>query len=546
MTAEVPQVCRGLAVVPVAGGLLVEGGPRRRLFRGAAATEILPRLLPLLDGRHDRRALRTGLGLSDVQLNQVFGLLAECGLLDAEAEPRDGGEHARHYYSRTLSTAGGYRGSADLLTSLRRASVVLMGGFLEELAEDLLESGVGTVELIDGPDRMSAAHRSLAVVHDDGAPDTLEHAGRACRASGAPLLRIAAGDGHVDIGPIVAPPQTACATCVREGLAEAGWDADPGAAPPTRELMCGLAAGEILAHVGHVHQPTSRRRLTRVALDGLATEYRLVTPDPDCPECGFGRPYGAGPAPRSEQYEWWMRQRIGEPRWRGERPPAEARRIRDLQTVRPAFPTSPRHALPVLDFPAAVRGAFGAPRPSGPGAADLATLTGILIGIAGRRPEDGPDENRRWAPSGGNLASVAAYLITERGPGGLPGTRFRYDDIGHQLISIRSDALPLREALAGTDLDPDGLDAVIVLVADIDRLAGKYEGAAFRMAHLDAGCAAMQLSAVATGYGLDVVFATSWDERVGALLELSPHAETVTVIAGLRGHDRENRHAAGR
>jgi hypothetical protein len=123
----------------------------------------------------------------------------------------------------------------------------------------------------------------------------------------------------------------------------------------------------------------------------------------------------------------------------------------------------------------------------------------------------------------------------------LPGNCLRYDDVTHELLAVRSGTVALRDAVRGTDLASGDLAAVLVLVADVGRLAGKYGSFAYRLAHLDAGCAAMQLAAVAAGCGLDVSFATSWDGQLAGLLELTPEAELVTVVTGLRAVRRKER-----
>src|SRR6185437_7794017 len=74
MTTALPELCRGLAIVPGADGLLIEGGPRRHWLPGQAAA-LLPGLLDLLDGRHDRPAITGALGLTDRQLGRVLSVL---------------------------------------------------------------------------------------------------------------------------------------------------------------------------------------------------------------------------------------------------------------------------------------------------------------------------------------------------------------------------------------------------------------------------------------------------------------------------------------
>ncbi len=539
MTAA-PALCDGLVIVPSGGGLLVEGGPRRQSFTGATATTVLPRLLPLLDGRHDGDRLAAELGLTTSQVDQMLGLLGDSGLLDRKPIPAGAGlaEEVRRYYSRALGSAGGYPGSADLLAALRQSRVIVVDGdgVLGPLASDLRDCGL-TVAVAADPDELADANvpGSLAVVYDSGPAGMLERAVQVCARSGRPVLRVAAGGETAEIGPVFRLPWTACAGCLRHAAADAGGPAlgtDEGS-DLARELMCGLAADEILAQVAHVRPPMSSRHLTRVVLGSLTTTRWLVAPSPDCPACGPGWHDAGDAAVLAETYEWRYRHRLAEREWHAEPPAEQARRLHDLQISRPIFPTSPRHRLPgEADLPA-VAGVFGEPVAGARLHADV--LAAILLKAVGRRDDPAASPRRGWAPSGGNLASAAAYVITGQRPYGLPGTCFRYDDLAHELVALCSDQLPLAEVMAGTDLDPDGLDAAVVLVAEIGRLAGKYEGFAWRLAHLDAGCAAMQLSAVAAGHGIDVTFASSWDEHLGELLELSPRTEVVTVVAALRG-----------
>jgi hypothetical protein len=110
---------------------------------------------------------------------------------------------------------------------------------------------------------------------------------------------------------------------------------------------------------------------------------------------------------------------------------------------------------------------------------------------------------------------------------------YKYDDIGHQMISIRKEPVPLARALAGTDLEPSCLDFALIMTGAVERLRQKYENFSLRLAHLDAGCAAVQLVALATAYGLTVSFASWWDHGLPDLLELNPELELVTAVAGI-------------
>jgi SagB-type dehydrogenase family enzyme len=143
--------------------------------------------------------------------------------------------------------------------------------------------------------------------------------------------------------------------------------------------------------------------------------------------------------------------------------------------------------------------------------------------VAGQQRHGGPGPAQRWAATGGNLASAEAYLLA--GPSqfpDLPGSIFRYNDIGHGLIAIRRSPVPLARCLAGTGLTAPPVQLAIVLVGAVGRVRQKYDTFAYRLTHLDAGCAAAQLAAVGRGYGLTVSSAPGADDRedLGQLMPL--------------------------
>nr|WP_232326411.1 nitroreductase family protein [Microbispora sp. ATCC PTA-5024] len=159
--------------------------------------------------------------------------------------------------------------------------------------------------------------------------------------------------------------------------------------------------------------------------------------------------------------------------------------------------------------------------PSPTGTLSRQSVAGLLSRVAGRRSEPG----RRWAPSGGNLGSVELYVLSRRGS-------FRYDDEAHALIACGPTPIeaPIEPA-------PGALH--IVMVGRVDRLSPKYGPFAHRLAHLDAGCAATQLVAIARAYGLDVTFVGGRDDRLSAALGLRPPAVVMTAIALVQGKEHE-------
>ncbi|WFF02777.1 TOMM precursor leader peptide-binding protein [Micromonospora sp. WMMD964] len=544
------RLCRGLAVVPTEESLVVQGSGPRHVFRGRAAGTLLPRLLPLLDGSRDRQEIAAELGLPPERLDRPLALLDQRGLLESAAPPRRGGapEHVVDYHSRSLDGNGGHPGTGALLDALAVVAVHVVGPaeVTRALAADLRECGVGEVTCgpltETGVEALSGAERSLVVVVDESRddPSAVERVAGLCAPHAVPVLRVAADRTHLEIGPFFVPGLTACPGCLRRGRAEAGW---PGAATSDAtagktagiadatagETLAGLAATEVLGIVSGASLRAATT-VTRIDLDAWDTGQHVVVPYPDCPCDDAG---GDGPEPDLVDIGLWMTERVVPAALRAG-PPSRAvrRKWRELADERPVHHAHPQRGLPTERLP--LPGTFGdGVRPAAPGSLHQPLVADLLARVAGRRRGEADGPSQRWVPSGGQLGSVELHLVTETGVADLPGTIFRYDDLNHALIALRADAVPLADALAGTDLPADRLDAALVFTAAHDRVAGKYQDFAYRLTHLDAGCAVTQLAAVATAHGLRTEFATRWDESLAELLDLQTTGRYVTVVAGL-------------
>lgn len=248
-TLGYPRLCEGLAIVPASDGLVIEGAPRRQALRGVAATDLLPRLLPLLDGRHHRTALRLEVGLGEGQLNQVLDLLDGAGLLDRIASKVTGGRipsQVMTYLSRTISETGGYRSSDTVAEALTGSAVHLIGTaeFVRPVLADLSEVGVGAVTSTrpaDLPQRMEnragsavmaglvEATAALVVVED--AAGLLEEAIATFGGAEVPVMRVARPHGCLEIGPMLLPGHPVCSSCLRRALRRPPWTVDQPDAP---------------------------------------------------------------------------------------------------------------------------------------------------------------------------------------------------------------------------------------------------------------------------------------------------------------------------
>ena len=513
-TERRPRLRRGLVMAAAQGGMLLEGGPSRQLLAGAASSTLLPRLLPCLDGTRSRAEVAAGLSLALPKLDRALGLLDRCGLL--EWVPPDGStgfaaNHVADYMSRTISVTGSCPSADDYAAKLASVTVLLAAPpvLASLIAADLAETGVGTIlpcaagQPAAGPAPVTG--RCVAAVFDDRAEvELLAAAVTAWQEHGLPVLRFSAAPGRVEVGPAFCVAETACVPCFRRGQERAQAHADAGywtAEAAESELLASLVTSALLGMLAQQPPVPPPRRLVTTMIPACVTEVCDVVPEPECPSCSGGTPPRDPVARDLLAYEWRMA-KVPMPFEPVSAPiPAERDWLLTLQRQREAFAASPRHPLRGGDaVPGLADGSVGPAEP---------VLAAILARIVGFRDAADP-QSRRWAPSGGNMASVAAYLCTEADLFGLPGTIYRYDDLEHQVLSTRADPVPFGRILSGTDLDPVGTDIAIVLVGAAGRLSQKYGDFAWRLTHLDSGCAALQLSLVAASYGLPVTFASAW------------------------------------
>jgi hypothetical protein len=549
--ARLPRMRHGLVSAELDDGMLIEGGPSRQFLTGAAASSLLPRLLPLLDGRHRPAEIRAALSLDAAQLDQALRLLGSRALI--EWVPPDAGtgfasEQVATYLSRTIGLADGRTCVHDVADELALATVLIVAppAVARPVLSDLSETGVANVVMLAAADVPTASAglpgRCIAAVYDDPADEhVLEEVVAASRVRDLPVLRFSAATGSVEIGPFFLGPDTACVDCFRQGYESAGdgpAPLGPSLDTPARaliaddgmpddgmtEALAGLVAATLLTILMSQDPAVPPRRLLRITLPDKARQAYDVVPDAECAICAGGTPPRDAESRDVLAYEWRMGKVPSPLASAGILSSSERDRLIALQRERDSLPSSPRHRLPDRDRIPALDAAGTAHRIGEP------ALAAILSRVAGFRPDTA---NSRWAPSGGNLASPTVYLITGSDLFGLPGTVVRYDDIEHQVVSVHADRVELGGILTGTGLDPARTELVLVLVGAVGRLRKKYYDFAWRLAHLDAGCAALQLCVVAAEYGLRTTFASAWPAALPEALEIDPNREVVMAMAGI-------------
>ncbi|GIH89445.1 TOMM precursor leader peptide-binding protein [Planobispora siamensis] len=513
-----PRLVPGLVTLPLPDGLLVEGTPTRQALRGTAARELIPRLLPELDGRRRLPELAADLDLPPGHLHQAISLLYTCGMLedaDGPEIPEGTPEHIATFLTRSIDSSRVNISGGDAVRRLARSGVALaiddpaLAGAVRRL---LLAAGVGRVEPWGG---------------GDGVDLVLSSGGRAADA-GVPVLPIHLDGDIAWLGPYVDTSFTACADCVtaqREAAREEGpATLDPGHAADTAAALIAADVVALLSRVGSTHV---LHGLVRVDLGTWLQRSYPLAALPGCPRCtGGGDPEPGVPVALAyEESVSFPPRRLTNPRDHQihYRPGNLA-----LQVECKRWPSARYVELP--DEPDTV---FG-PVPAGthvpdPRRIDAVTL-GALLRRAGGLRDDGPDAARkvqRWAPTGGNLGSAQLHVIA-RDVSGLDPAVYGYRIDTHRLADL-SWADP-HAPIAGL---PDA-EAVIVITGALARVGSKYSTFAWRVLHLDAGVALTQLRLVAADRGLATRVVQAWDDAaLTRLLSVDPDEEPITAVLAI-------------
>jgi bacteriocin biosynthesis cyclodehydratase domain-containing protein len=192
-------------------------------FDGAAATRLLPRLLPLLDGTHRVDEVVACLGEPiRPAIEHAVAVLHEHRLLTGPA-PDGLADDAQRTAELLAATDPLDRGAAHAATRLAAARIGLLGTAPvgDTVAELLAASGVGAVARRAWEDPaadlavadLTVADLTVAVPADDELP-LLRRWNERAIATGSPWLQLLPFDGLIAaVGPLFVPGDTACHEC---------------------------------------------------------------------------------------------------------------------------------------------------------------------------------------------------------------------------------------------------------------------------------------------------------------------------------------------
>jgi SagB-type dehydrogenase family enzyme len=520
-----PRMRRGLVVAREADQVVVTGPPKKQLFRGRSATQLLPGLLDLLDGERTHARLAAELGVPEEVVFKALSLLWTCGVVEegpptgteAEAVP-DVDDRLADYLSRVGSATEVNPCWEQAAIRLRTAGIEIFGDPV--LAGLLRDELTGSVPVALGTGDTPGERTTLVVWADaaDGgrpAAGTGSHAlAEHCWDKGVPLLRLRVRGRRAALGPLVDPRTTPCLDCLTAG----DEDDDRTAAAGDRELAVALFARDLFAAVSRTTPTPLPMRWRLVDLETLGQRDTSSATRPGCPRCSVADGPVVERATPATRFEASVAM-----------PPKEFADLKAhqmhykpsnlaLQRVSRTWPVAPAVELPPPDHGRLDRTGPAADAAQ-PGSDTLSLLLSVTAGIKA----DGKDKVARWTASGGNIGSVTAYAVVRDVPGLAPGV-YGYVAAEHRLarLSSRADAVPGDRPLS------------IVLTGDFPKVARKYSAFALRIVLLDSGCAQATAREAARTLGVGCALRPLWDDdAIAAALGINPDMEPITAVIDL-------------
>jgi SagB-type dehydrogenase family enzyme len=528
-----PCLLRGLVVVPVEGGVLIEGAEQRQVFRGAAVSTLLPRLFSLLDGT--RTSSEVAAALPDIPvlaIENALALLYMSGLLqdgNAGINVPDIMRPIAGFIERHVDVTRVNRSTAEALARLQSVSVAAVG-VPEQVA--MLRVELERCGMTLG--QVEEASLAVALVHGEEDELALTELEKRLAARRVPWLRSALIGSHMELGPYFSFPGARCYRCFtklpkRESTSQN--EVTSNSAQAFLKLWITLTATELIFLSSHICPPVTGQSMLVFNLANWS-QHRMWPPRlPGCQVCcpNSGSSDIVEPAVTYEQAV--------------ESPPSpllypkqhqlhHLRIYRELQESRRRFPSFRLQSLGDDQSPA---GGFLASLGTRHGITpiDRPALAGILRRTTGFR--DAGPRLKRWVPSAGNLGSVQVYLVALRINGLLSGL-YAYAARQDALVSLEAEGPQANLQALAEIVGDKTASALLVLTADLPRVFSKYGPTGYHLIHLDAGAALAQCTAVAAGYGLTAYPALKWDDKLfSEALLLDSDIEPITAIVLIGG-----------
>lgn len=515
-----PRVRRGIVISREPGQVVVTGTPKKQLFRGRSATDLLPALLDLLDGSRTHARLAQELGRPEEVVFKALSLLWTCGVVEDGPPEQDPAREIDATLADYLSRVGSateanarWEQAADRLSS---AEVEIFGDpALAALVRDEL---TGSVPVAVGTGDAPTERATLVVWADTGRAEgtggaavSRDAVAEHCWEKGVPLVRLRVRGRRAALGPLVDPRTTPCLECLTVDDERDDRTAGAGDHP----LAAALFARDLFAALSRTTPSPLPMRWRLVDLETLGQKDTASATRPGCPRCSVAQGPVAERAAMATRFEASVAM-----------PPKEFADLKAhqmhykpsnlaLQRVSRTWPVAAAVELPP---PAHDRLNSRSPAAQ-PGPEALSLLLSVTAGIK----DDAADKVSRWTASGGNIGSVTAYAVVRDVPGIEPGV-YGYVTSEHRLarLSSRPEAIPGDRPVS------------LVLTGDFPKVARKYSAFALRIVLLDSGCAQATAREAADVLGVGFALRARWDDdAVAAALGINPDMEPVTAVIDL-------------
>lgn len=247
---ELPRLIDELAFVPTDDGLIVEGGPERRLIRGRSAVPIVTSLMPLLDGTRSASEIVGDTDLAPAQVDLVLKALYVAGATEEGAGGVALEQPMLAFLRRMLDSTRVNRSGAEAFERLQKTKI------------EIVSDGETAAELraaLGGWGGTGARAHQLTIAFANSRQELEQLAARVLDASqSARVFPVVLDRTHLRLGPLVGGDSAICSRCVADDITALDTDFAP-AANSIVGLAAGLAAAEVLALVTRVGTASARR-----------------------------------------------------------------------------------------------------------------------------------------------------------------------------------------------------------------------------------------------------------------------------------------------
>jgi SagB-type dehydrogenase family enzyme len=551
--------------------MVVDGGSQLHVFWGQIATDVLPSLIPHMDGTKTIAEIASALPhLADLQIRESVASLCTWGLVEDGADNLqdfDSNPETVAFFRRYVGGTSTGRTGEDAFDRLNTNEIVILGSegdeeSIEYFAFMLTSAGAKRVRHVG----WAAAELALGAIHSQSRIFPIALCSRnedlkrlaelddLCAAAELPWLRIVVdcNAGFADIGPLFHRNDHPCYRCFSQvhcGTADPAQLKSDIDSTRNIKFWISLAAAEVICRLAHIGEPKFAGWLRRYRMEDWSSQALCF---PAVPSCVFCRPLQAEPSSGEDRemrqslqidvavvFEDYVANRSG-PFLKAGTTVSEPRALLELTKQSKRLANCPQQSLPSV-LPELSGGLFDVSS-SGPTSRQqfgLTELGPLLMMTAGfRKAVRGSNTPRRWAATAGNLGSVEVFLAVRSVDGLLPGYYF-YQPNEHTLArfhrhsgTLAVDDFMSRVIACDTNELPE---ALVLFTAAYHRVAAKYGPFAYRLINLDAGVALSQFRLLATSMNLVTEVVPRWaDDLIEDQMSLDSMAEQSTAVLTLR------------